>query len=214
MKFELVRRKLAALPAELPPPPEIVVPVRLDSRDPLFPPGLGAGRPAAVLVLLFPDEAGEARVLLTERPPHLASHAGEVSFPGGSAEPEDADAVTTAIREAAEEVGLDPSACGLSIAGTLEQVVIPVSGFRITPILALAERRPDCTANPEEVLRILEPPVEAFLPGAVVEIEERVIRERLVRYGVYPVEGARIWGATARMLGQLGALLATAAGRD
>jgi 8-oxo-dGTP pyrophosphatase MutT (NUDIX family) len=209
MRFELVRQKLAALPQELPPPPEAVIPIRLDSPDPLFPPGLEAGREAAVLVLLFPDEAGEARVLLTERPPHLASHAGEVSFPGGSAEPEDTDAVMTAIREAAEEVGLDPSACGLTVAGALEQVVIPVSGFRITPVLALAERRPGCTANPEEVLRILEPPVETFMPDAPIELEERVIRERLIRYGVYPVEGARVWGATARMLGQLGALLAS-----
>jgi 8-oxo-dGTP pyrophosphatase MutT (NUDIX family) len=210
MRFDLVRQKLAALPRVLPPPPEIVVPVRLDSPDPLFGAPMDSARPAAVLVLLFPDEAGEARVLLTERPPHLASHAGEVSFPGGSAEPEE-DAVTTAIREATEEVGLNPSACGLTIAGALEQVVIPVSGFRITPVLALAERRPNCSANPHEVARILEPPVEAFLPDAPVELEERVIRERLIRYGVYPVEGARVWGATARMLGQLGALLAAEA---
>jgi 8-oxo-dGTP pyrophosphatase MutT (NUDIX family)/GNAT superfamily N-acetyltransferase len=167
------------------------------------------GKPAAVLVLLFPDSEGQARVLLTVRVPHLSTHAGEVSFPGGSAEPADADPIETALREASEEVGLDPAQCGLRVTGALETFALTVSGFRITPVVALAETRPDCRPNPEEVGRIIEAPVEAFLPDAPVELEERVIRERLIRYGVYPVEGERVWGATARMLGQLGAALAT-----
>ena len=198
------------MPRQLPAAPAILTPIRLDSPEELLP-GLptGSDRHAAVLVLLFPDEEGEARVLLTVRIAGLAAHPGEVTFPGGTAEPDDANPAATAIREAAEEVGLDAGACGLRVAGALEEIVIPVSGFRITPVLALAERRPDCDANPAEVERILEPPVDAFLPDAPVELEERVIRERLIRYGVYPVEGARVWGATARILGQLGALLAT-----
>jgi 8-oxo-dGTP pyrophosphatase MutT (NUDIX family)/GNAT superfamily N-acetyltransferase len=161
-----------------------------------------------VLVLLFPDTEGQARVLLTARVPHLSTHAGEVSFPGGSAEPDDADPVATALREAAEEVGLDPEACGLRVTGGLEVFALTVSGFRITPVVALAVRRPESHAAPGEVARIIEAPVEAFLPDAPVELEERTIRERLIRFGVYPVEGERVWGATARMLGQLGALLA------
>ncbi len=210
MKFEQVRERLRALPRELPAAPAILTPIRVDSPEPLFPSRpMAPVRQAAVLVLLFPDEDGEGRVLLTTRVPELSSHAGEVSFPGGSAEPDDADPVATALREAAEEVGLDPKACGLRVAGALERFAIPVSGFRVTPVVALAERRPDCHPAPGEVARIIEPPVEAFLPDAPVELEERVIRERLIRYGVYPVEGERVWGATARMLGQLGALLAT-----
>jgi 8-oxo-dGTP pyrophosphatase MutT (NUDIX family)/ribosomal protein S18 acetylase RimI-like enzyme len=166
------------------------------------------GRPAAVLVLLFPDHEGQARVLLTARVPQLSSHAGEVSFPGGSADPGDSDPVATALREATEEVGLDPAACGLRVTGGLEVFALTVSGYRITPVVALAERRPECHPAPLEVARIIEAPVEAFLPEAPVELEERTIRERLIRYGVYPVDGERVWGATARMLGQLGALLA------
>jgi 8-oxo-dGTP pyrophosphatase MutT (NUDIX family)/GNAT superfamily N-acetyltransferase len=168
----------------------------------------GRGRPSAVLVLLFPDADGEARVLLTARQPHLASHAGEVSFPGGRADENDVDPIATALREAAEEVGLDPVACGLRVIGGLEVFALTVSGYRITPVVALAERRPECRPAPDEVARIVEAPVEAFLPAAPVELEERTIRERLIRYGVYPVEGERVWGATARMLGQLGAALA------
>ena len=159
-------------------------------------------------MLLFPDAAGQARVLLTARAPQGIGHAGEVSFPGGSAEAGDADPIETAIREATEEVALNPTACGLRVVGALEVFALTVSGFRITPVVATAERRPECRAAPDEVARIVEAPVEAFLPDAPVELEERAIRQRLIRYGVYPVEGERVWGATARMLGQLGALLA------
>jgi 8-oxo-dGTP pyrophosphatase MutT (NUDIX family)/GNAT superfamily N-acetyltransferase len=214
MRFELVRERVRALPRELPAPPAILTPILRgggpDSPDPPFPPDTSRrGKPAAVLVLLFPDAEGQARVLLTARAASVGAHAGEVSFPGGSADEGDTDPIATALREAAEEVGLDPAACGLSVTGGLEVFALTVSGFRITPVVALAKRRPECRAAPEEVARIIEAPVEAFLPDAPVELEERVIRRRLIRYGVYPVEGERIWGATARMLGQLGAQLAT-----
>ena len=216
MRFELVRDRLEALPRNLPAAPAILMPMRLDAPEALFraeaaqrgrPEAAQRGRPAAVLVLLFPDAEGQARVLLTTRVPHGIEHAGEVSFPGGSAEAGDADPIDTALREAAEEVGLDPKVCRLHVTGVLEVFALTVSGYQITPVVALAERRPECHPNPREVARIVEAPVEAFLPDAPVELEERVIRERLIRYGLYAVEGERVWGATARMLGQLGALL-------
>jgi 8-oxo-dGTP pyrophosphatase MutT (NUDIX family)/GNAT superfamily N-acetyltransferase len=203
------------LPRELPAPPAILTPVLIGSREDLFTPEpLRRGVAAAVLVLLFPDAEGQARVLLTARVSHGIRHAGEVSFPGGHADPDDVDPVATAIREAVEEVALDPKACGLHVTGALERLHITVSGYRITPVVALADRRPVCSPAPGEVARIVEAPVEAFLPDAPVELEERVIRERLIRYGVYPVEGERVWGATARVLGQLGALLATEPGPE
>jgi 8-oxo-dGTP pyrophosphatase MutT (NUDIX family)/GNAT superfamily N-acetyltransferase len=218
VRFELVRDRVEALPRELPAAPAILTPIRLDSLEPAaretalngstvdaMP---GRGRPSAVLVLLFPDDEGQARVLLTARTSHISTHAGEISFPGGSADPADADPIATALREATEEVSLDPEACGLRVTGGLEVFALTVSGYRITPVVALAERRPECRPEPNEVARIIEAPVEAFLPDAPVELEERTIRRRLIRYGVYPVEGERVWGATARMLGQLGALLA------
>jgi 8-oxo-dGTP pyrophosphatase MutT (NUDIX family)/GNAT superfamily N-acetyltransferase len=210
MRFELVRERATAIPRNLPQAPAILTPVRLDSPEVLVTMDPSRrGRPAAVLVLLYPDAEGQARVLLTARAPHGIGHAGEISFPGGSAEAGDVDPVATAIRESQEEVGLDPAACGLRVTGGLEVFALTVSGFRITPVVALADRRPECRPSPSEVARIIEAPVEAFLPDAPVELEERVIRTRLIRYGAYPVEGERIWGATARMLGQLGAQLAS-----
>jgi 8-oxo-dGTP pyrophosphatase MutT (NUDIX family)/GNAT superfamily N-acetyltransferase len=218
VRFDLVRDRIETLPRELPVAPAILTPIRLDSPEEpattTAPDGSarqavpGRGRPSAVLVLLFPDAEGQARVLLTARTSHISTHAGEISFPGGSADPGDADPIATALREAAEEVDLDPEACGLRVTGGLEVFALTVSGYRITPVVALAERRPECRPAPDEVARIIEAPVEAFLPDAPVELEERTIRQRLIRYGVYPVAGERVWGATARMLGQLGALLA------
>jgi 8-oxo-dGTP pyrophosphatase MutT (NUDIX family) len=166
-------------------------------------------RPAAVLVLVYPADAGDARVLLTERVDRGGHHSGEVSFPGGSAEPHDDGPAATALREAAEEVGLDAAAVGLRVVGPLESFWIPVSGFRVTPVVALGERRPaGMRPAPAEVARIVEAPLSAFTPGAAIEIVERDVRGWRLRYGAYAVDGLSIWGATARILGQLGAIVA------
>lgn len=199
------------VPATLPAPAANVIPVftgTADARPPTFPLDRAAIRPAAVLVLLFPDAAGDARVVLTERVTRDGHHSGEVSFPGGRAEPDDDDPEATALREAAEEVGLDAVAAGVRVVGRLERFWIPVSNFEVTPIVALAERRPILVASPDEVVRIVEPSVAMFLPGAPVRMVEREIRGWPLRYGAYDVVGLSVWGATARILSQLGALLA------
>lgn len=177
-------------------------------RPPVLPPDPVAARPAAVLVLLFPDEVGDARVVLTERVTRDGHHGGEVSFPGGRAEPGDADLAATALREAAEEVALDRVAAGVRVIGQLERFWIPVSNHEVTPILALAERRPDLVPSPDEVARIVEPRIVDFLPDVPFEIVERTVRGWALRYGAYQVDGLSVWGATARILSQLGAVLA------
>lgn len=209
MRFEEAANRLASWPSRLPEAPSALMPIFTDERlRPTFPPLSATARAAAVLALLFADEAGLARIVLTERLSYDGHHSGEVSLPGGKAEPDDAGPADTALREAAEEVGLDATAVGLRIVGTLDEVFIPVSDFRITPVVALAARRPHLTPNPAEVARILEPPVSVLLPDAPIEIVERVIRDWPLRYGGYRIDGLHVWGATARILGQLGALLA------
>jgi len=167
-------------------------------------------RRAAVLVLVHPAEDGEALVVLTERTTYAGLHSGEVSFPGGKSEPEDRDAAATALREAEEEVGLDVRAAGVEAIGILDEVWIPVSDFRITPVVAIATRTPVLTAAPSEVARILTPSVDAFLPDAPIEIVDRLVRDWPLRFGGYRVDGLHVWGATARILGQLGAVIAAA----
>jgi 8-oxo-dGTP pyrophosphatase MutT (NUDIX family) len=191
----------------LPEGPVELMPVFTDGR---FRPRLAptdTARPSAVLALLFAGDDGEARIVLTERIAYDGHHSGEVSLPGGKPEPGDPDIVATALREAAEEVALDAEAAGVSVLGRLDDLFIPVSGYRITPVVAVAGRRPVLAANPAEVARILEPPIRAFLPGAAVEIVERTIGGWPLRYGGYRIDGLHVWGATARILGRLGAML-------
>jgi 8-oxo-dGTP pyrophosphatase MutT (NUDIX family) len=211
MRFTEVADRLATVPGNLPPPAAALMPVftgETNARPPAFPRDPSAVRQAAVLVLLFPDDDGDARVVLTERVTRDGHHSGEVSFPGGRAEPGDADLAGTALREAAEEVDLDVAAAGVRVIGELERFWIPVSNYEVTPVLALAERPPDLTASPDEVASIVTPRVAAFLPDAPFEIVERTVRGWPLRYGAYAVEGLSVWGVTARVLSQLGAVLA------
>jgi 8-oxo-dGTP pyrophosphatase MutT (NUDIX family) len=211
MRFEDLVERLANRSATIPPPGPGVIPVFTGSaalRPTPVPVDPAAVRPAAVLVLLFPDEDGDARVVLTERVTREGHHSGEVSFPGGRAEPEDADLAATALREAAEEVALDAAAAKVRVIGELERFWIPVSNFDVTPVLALAEHRPVLVASPDEVASILTPRVADFLPDAPMEMVERTIRDWPIRYGAYRVDGLSVWGATARVLSQLGAMLA------
>jgi 8-oxo-dGTP pyrophosphatase MutT (NUDIX family) len=204
MRFDDVAARLTGLAAgtsSLPDGPAELMPVFTDGR---LRPRLGptaTARPAAVLALVFPDPDGLARIVLTERLTYDGHHSGEVSLPGGKAEDRDADPAATALREAREEVDLDADAVGVRVLGTLGEV------FRITPIVAVADRAPVLAANRDEVARILTPPVSSFLPGAPIEIVERRIGDWPLRYGGYRIEGLHVWGATARILGQLGAIV-------
>ena len=211
MRFDHVVRRLTVLPDPLPSPAAVLMPTivgGMERRPPRMAPPDRPGRPAAVLVLLYPDADGVARVVLTERANRDGHHSGEVSFPGGKSEPEDADLVATAIREATEEVALDSAVAGLRVVGLLEPFWITVSDYAVTPVLPVAERRPRLEAAPAEVARIVEPPIARFLPGAPIEIVERTIGDWPLRYGSYDVDGLSVWGATARILSQLGAVLA------
>ena len=212
MHIDLVRRQLAELPSPLPPPrPEIEAHVLRSGPMPrgARTPG-GPVRDAAALALLYPDERGETYIVLMVRPADDHVHAGQVGLPGGAREPGDDFPVGTALREAAEEVGLDPAAVGVTTVGVLETVDVRVSGFWLVPVLAVAERAPKLRADPIEVAEILTVPVRHFLPEAPVEVIEEHRGGWSIRYGYYPVAGHRVWGATGRALAQLGAVL----GRD
>ena len=210
MHIETVRRRLDDLPSPLPQPrPEIDARIlrqgqlpRGSRRD-----GDGPIRDAAALMLLYPDASGEAHIVLQVRPSGDHVHAGQVSLPGGKREPEDQFPEGTALREAAEEVGLDVQAAGVTTMGVLETVDVRVSGFWMVPVLAIAERTPTFTADEVETADILTVPVRHFLPDAPVEVVEEERDGWLLRYGCYPVAGHRVWGATGRAVAQLGAVL-------
>lgn len=116
-------------------------------------------REASVLALFWPGENGP-QVLLTERSPALAKHPGQISFPGGGAEEYDADPAATALREAQEETGLDPTLT--TVLGTLPPAPIPISGFNVTPVVAVAEDPGGLVPQTGEVSRVLKLPVAAL----------------------------------------------------
>ena len=209
----------------MPAPPAALMPERLDTgekRSPAITTGPASARPAAVLVLVVPSadaphadadggaDAADAvaEIVLIRRVDRGGHHAGDIALPGGRFEPSDAgSAAAAALREAAEEVGLDPVAAGVRVIGELEPFWIPISDYRVTPVLAIADRRPVLTAAPDEVAEVLTVPLAAFLPGSPIEMVETEIRGIHLHFGAYPVGPLRVWGATARILGQLGAIL-------
>ncbi len=203
------RARIAAARPPLPPPPAWLRPVHLPDGVPFERPAAPPqARLAAALVLLYPGPGNQAHLVLTERVEYGGDHhSGEVSLPGGKADPGDRDEEATALREAEEEVGLDPEAAGVEVIGRLDPLWIPPSNFLVTPIVAVAARRPAFVADPREVAAILESPVAAFLPGVAPFIVDPDPWGRPFRYGAYRVDGRIVWGATAAILGQLGALL-------
>jgi len=203
-----VRDRMHAAPHPLPPPPAWLRPERLSEGLPFDRPAAPPGaRPAAALILVYPGHDGEAMLVLTERVDYGGHHSGEVSLPGGKVDPGDADAAATALREAWEEVGLDAESAGVEVIGCLDALWIPPSNFRVEPVVAIAARRPVFVADPREVAAILEARVTAFLPDVAPVIIDPDPRGRPLRYGAYLVEGRIVWGATAAILGQFGAVL-------
>lgn len=211
MHIEEVRRLLSALPDPLPSGPSGIDPVLLGQAGTL-PEWMSrtaesAPRDAAGLVLLVPGPDGEAHVILTERPGGGMRHPGQISLPGGAAEPIDDFPIGTALREAHEEIALDPLAAGVEIMGTLDVVDVRVSNFMLVPVVAVTARPPLLSRHEREVAAILSVPVSTFLPDAPIRIVQTERDGYRLRYGAFPFGDQEIWGATARVLGQLGAVL-------
>lgn len=157
-------------------------------------------RHAAGLLLLFPVDA-RAHLVLTVRAHTLGSHGGQVSLPGGVVEPGETFE-QAAIREAHEEIGL-----ALDVPrplGALTPIDIPVSGFRLHPVVASADRRPDLRPADAEVARILEIPIARLLGGRPIAWRRAARDGRTFEFPAFPVDGeTEIWGATAMVLAEL-----------
>jgi 8-oxo-dGTP pyrophosphatase MutT (NUDIX family) len=172
------------------------------TRLPFVIPGDPTGVPASVLLALAPVEGtDDLELVLVQRPDHLRHHAGQVGLPGGAVEPEDADGVAAALREAHEEVGLDPAA--VEVIGRLDRVVTPTTGFVLTPFVGVLGRRPVLRAGPAEVEEAFDVPLSVLLDPAVFREErwDRPVPDRPVYF--FELERDTVWGVTARILYRL-----------
>ena len=160
---------------------------------------------AAVLVVLY-QAGGGLGTVLTRRRDDLRRHAGEISFPGGRRDPGEPDLVTTALREAQEEIGLDPGE--VAIAGALPPTPTIATGYAIHPYVGTIATGAAWLPSQEEVAEVLEVPLELLREGFG--------RRRLIRRGIpfvtdtYALGESLVWGATARILSGLLARLGPA----
>jgi 8-oxo-dGTP pyrophosphatase MutT (NUDIX family) len=160
--------------------------------------GVNATRPAAVLVPII--DRGEPTVLLTLRTAVLASHAGQVAFPGGKIDPADKSPVAAALREASEETGLAPTL--VEPIGYLD-LYLTFSGFRILPTVARV--KPDFTLvlNPQEVTEAFEVPLKFLMTPANHQRKTRDWNGFERDYYAIPYQNRYIWGITAGILRNL-----------
>ena len=169
-------------------------PERRGERRPRVPEPGEACRRAAVLVPIVLEPKG-ARVVYTLRTGDLEDHAGQVSFPGGSPEPQDDSLLATALREAEEEIDLRPDT--VEIVGELEEMYIPPSRFLVRPFVGLLSEQAELVLAPEEVEAIFSVSLEELMSP---EAFEKVIWEREGwphEVPIFAVGGHDIWGATA-----------------
>jgi len=160
--------------------------------------GVKATKPAAVLVPII--DRSEPTVLLTLRTAELASHAGQVAFPGGKIDPADESPVAAALREACEETGLAPAL--IEPIGYLD-LYLTFSGFRILPTVARVKPDFKLTLNPREVTETFEVPLEFLMTPANHQRKTRDWNGLARDYYAIPFENRYIWGITAGILRNL-----------
>jgi 8-oxo-dGTP pyrophosphatase MutT (NUDIX family) len=161
-------------------------------------------RIAAGLLLLYPGARG-ASIPLTVRASHLKRHAGQISLPGGATD-EGETLVQAALREAHEEIGVDPAR--VRILGQLTAVHVLVSGFTLHPIVGITDERPEFNPAAHEVEEVIEVSIEDLQDASNIRRGTRTREGVAIEYPYFDLRGSHVWGATAMILGEFICLLA------
>lgn len=157
-------------------------------------------KPGSVLILLYPDN-GRIKFPLTKRPDYLGAHGGQISLPGGKAEP-DEDYIQTALREGEEEIGVSREQ--MKVLGRLSDFFVIPSNFMVAPVIAYTEEKPLFVPQVSEVDKVLEADLQNLIA------EDAIHTKEIIAAKIYPmlaphflIEGEVVWGATAMMLNEL-----------
>jgi 8-oxo-dGTP pyrophosphatase MutT (NUDIX family) len=164
----------------------------------------GTARPAAALALIYEDAPGRLTLPLTLRSSSLPHHPGQISLPGGAVDPGET-IEAAALREAHEEVGVDPAR--VRIIGRLTPVHVLVSNFGLNPVIATTDARPDFSAHAPEVDRIIEVDIERLCDTSCLRTGVRMRDGMTVNFPYFELDDVQVWGATAMVLAELGELV-------
>jgi 8-oxo-dGTP pyrophosphatase MutT (NUDIX family) len=160
-------------------------------------------RTAAGLLLLYPGDRGPS-IPLTIRASGLRRHAGQISLPGGATD-EGETLVQAALREAHEEIGVDPAR--VRVLGELTPVYVLVSGFTLHPIVGIIDERPDFTPAAHEVEEVIEVSIDDLKDASNIRQGVRTREGVAIEYPYFDLRGSHVWGATAMVLGEFVCLL-------
>jgi 8-oxo-dGTP pyrophosphatase MutT (NUDIX family) len=157
-------------------------------------------KPGSVLILLY-EEGGQIKFPLTKRPDYNGTHAGQLSLPGGKAEPNE-DYVETALREGEEEIGVARNK--VNVIGRLSNFFVIPSNYMITPVVGFVETKPIYVPQESEVVKIIEGDLDYLLRDDAIQVKE-ILAAKTYRLMAphFLIEGEVVWGATAMMLNEL-----------
>lgn len=161
-------------------------------------------RVAAVLILIYEHVDG-LYIPMMQRPPNTGPHSRQISFPGGAFENTDPDLIYTALRESAEEMGIEPER--VRILGQLSRLYVPPSNYLVYPFLGWSRERPNFRPDPVEVEEVLEISLTDLLDRSNRQKEERLHKGSSIQVPYFAINGRKIWGASAMMMSELLAIL-------
>lgn len=159
---------------------------------------------ASVMILLFPKGKGYSLVLI-KRTEDNGPHSGQISFPGGMKEKKDKNPEITAIRETAEETGINP--LDVKIIGKLSELLIPVSNTKVSPYIGYISYKPVFNPDPEEVEYLIETDLGNIIDPGIVQNVEMSISGAKMKVPCFELNGEKVWGATAMILAEFIALV-------
>jgi 8-oxo-dGTP pyrophosphatase MutT (NUDIX family) len=182
-------RPLPGIPAQMRMAPSVIRPGK--SNLPM--------RDSGVLLLLYPVKE-RLHTVFMKRPEYGGPHGGQISFPGGKFEEGDSSLTGTALRETYEEIGISPGE--VEVLGKLTPLSIPVSNFKLLPVVGFIPEKPYFILDPKEVEYLIEAEIHLLLKDRIVKKEILMLGDQSIEVPYYDISGNHVWGATAMILSE------------